>query len=125
MNITLTPAVRELLEFLCVHNEALQNAAFLLGGAPGLRRTQSLIDRLTSTRQLSRKARQELVGLYQLLSLENVGYPDTIETACFAILDPEDPIVEDLCLLTDNLRDHMDAVEAEAILPVFHFGIAA
>ena len=69
MNITLTPAVRELLEFLCVHNEALQNAAFLLGGAPGLRRTQSLIDRLTSTRQLSRKARQELVGLYQLLSL--------------------------------------------------------
>lgn len=121
----LSPAVRALLEFLYAHDEALQNAAVLLGGSQGLRRVQSLLDSLSRTRHLTRKAKQDLVALYHLLSLENVGYPDRVETACFAEFEPWDPIVTDLCLLTDTLRNHMDAVQDEADFPVFDFNIAA
>lgn len=125
MKTVFSPAVRALLEFLYAQNAALQNAAYLLGGAPELRRTQSLLDRLSSTQHLSRKSRQDLVSLYYLLALENVGHQDTFETARFAELDPEDPVAEELCLLTDSLRHHMDAIEREVALPVFDFGIAA
>ena len=120
-----SPAVRALLEFLNEHDQALQNAAILLGGSQGLRGLQSLLDSLSRTRHLPRKAKHDLVALYHLLSLENVGYPDRVETACYAELEPWDPIVTDLCLLTDTLRNHMDAVDDDADIPVFDFNVAA
>ncbi|SPJ29407.1 hypothetical protein [Falsiruegeria mediterranea] len=125
MNTKLSPATRALLEFLFAHDEALQNAALLLGGAPALRRVQSLLDSLSRARHLTRKVKLDLVALYQVLSLENVGYPDTLETALFADLDPSEPMVEDICLLTDGLRDRMESIDKEAVIPVFDFELAA
>lgn len=120
-----TAATRSLLTFLAEHNEGLQNAALVLGGSWALRRVQHLLDHLSSTGELNRRARLDLVALHQVLTLQYVGDPERIETMLFAGIDPMDPMVEDICLLSDQLEDHMRAIDAACDLPVFDLDIAA
>lgn len=76
-----------------------------------------------------RRARQdawaELIDALEPLTLKYVGDPLRLETALFAEIDPMDPMVEEICLLTDRLEDHMRAIDAASDLPVFDFDIAA
>ncbi|MFY2826590.1 hypothetical protein [Ruegeria sp. MALMAid1280] len=125
MQIQGTPATKALLTFIQDYNEALQNASLLLGGQFALRRVQFLIDHLATQRSLTRRAKLDLVAMHKLLTLQNVGDPERIETALFANIDPADPVVEELCLLSDALLDHMRAVDTEADLPVFELELAA
>ncbi|SLN40993.1 hypothetical protein TRL7639_02120 [Falsiruegeria litorea R37] len=120
-----TAATRALLNFLAEHNEALQNAALVLGGSWALRRVQHLLDHLVVSRELNRRVRQDLVALHQVFTLQNVGDPERIETVLFAGIDPEDPMVEDICLLSDQLEDHMRAIDAVCDVPAFDLSIAA
>lgn len=120
-----TAATRALLIFLAEHNEALQNAAVVLGGSWALRRAQHLMDHLLSSGELNRRARLDLVALHQVLTLQHVGDPDRIETMFFAGIDPADPMVEDICLLTDQLEDHLRAVDSASDMPIFDLDIAA
>jgi len=85
----LTPAHAALLEFLGTHREALQNAALLLGGRPGLRRTQRLLDEWSTQPTLTRRLCRELKALHALLSLEHVDDPERPEAGHFALIDPE------------------------------------
>lgn len=125
MHTSPSPAVQALFRFLTENNEGLQNAALVLGGSHALKRVQNLLDHLGLTRQLSRRARLDLVALHELFTLKYVGDPLRLETALFAEIDPMDPMVEEICLLTDRLEDHMRAIDAASDLPVFDFGIAA
>ncbi|MEX5565138.1 hypothetical protein SM764_17090 [Pseudophaeobacter sp. 1A16562] len=125
MHTSLSPAVQALFLFLSENNEGLQNAALVLGGGKALKRVQYLLDHLGLTRQLTRRARLDLVALHELFTLKYVGDPLRLETALFAEIDPMDPMVEEICLLTDRLEDHMRAIDAASDLPVFDFGIAA
>ncbi len=120
-----TPATMALLTFIQDYSEALQNAALLLGGQWALRRVQFLLDHLSITRTLTRRAKLDLVALHKLLTLQNVGDPERLETALFTDIDPADPIVEELCLLSDALLDHMRSVDGESDLPVFELELAA
>lgn len=94
----------------CVHHfveenaEALQNASLLLGGLPWLKRVQSLIETLQTENSLHGRARRDLSGLHDLLSLAHVHDPSRPETSYFAVIDPASPQVEEICLLADELR---------------------
>ncbi|RBW49599.1 hypothetical protein DS909_22160 [Phaeobacter gallaeciensis] len=121
----ISPAIRALFLFLSQNYEGLQNAALVLGGGMALRRVQHLLDHLSSTHDLTRRARHDLIALRELFTLEYVGDPERLETALFAEIDPTDPMVEDICWLTDQLEDHMRAIDAASDLPVFELGMAA
>ena len=53
--------------------------------------------------------RADLQRLYELLSLTHVHDPDRPEAGYFAMIDPEWSAVEDICLLSDQLSDLLDA----------------
>lgn len=108
----------ELVTFLWLHEQSVQHAALLLGGPEALRRTQRLLRDLASSPRLTRRLARELHGYHDLLALRHVGDPNRIETALCEELDPDDPIVEDLCLLADQIADHLAHAEAESELPL-------
>jgi hypothetical protein len=56
------------------------------------------------------KALRDLLGI---LTLEHVHDDTRIEAMLFAEIDPADPVVEDICLLTDGLRDVLEPMLAE------------
>ncbi|WP_159964066.1 hypothetical protein [Profundibacterium mesophilum] len=47
---------------------------------------------------------RELNALEDLLGLENVQEMDSVEAERFARIDPSDPVVEEICLRLDGLR---------------------
>lgn len=121
--LTCTAAVEAevaLASFALRHAEALISAAGQLGAAPAVRRTARLLRDLLDTPPLTRHLRAELIALHGLLSLEGVDDLDSLEAGCFAALDPASPIVEEICLLTNALHDHLAALAAaEASDPVW------
>ena len=103
------PALAVLHEFTSTNSQALQNASLLLGGQPALRATIRVLDDLGDARALTRRMRTDLHRLYELLSLTHVHDPDRPEAGYFAMIDPEWSAVEDICLLSDQLSDLLDA----------------
>jgi hypothetical protein len=97
--------LKDLREFMFSHDEALQNASVLLGGQPALRRTQALLDDIMSAPRLTRRIKREIVKLHDLLTLNTVHDLESLEAAYFADIDPASPIVEELCLLSEALKD--------------------
>lgn len=91
--------------FLQLHMEALQNAGHLLGSRYGLRTAQCVLDDFSGNPVITRRMTRNLRKLHDLLSLKHVGDPDRVESACFAVLDPASPQVEEICLLADGLHD--------------------
>lgn len=98
-------ALKDLRDFMSSHHEALQNASLLLGGQPSLRRTQALLGDLLSARSLTRRLRYSIAALHDLLTLSNAHEIETLEAACFAEIDPVSPILEELCLLSEGLKE--------------------
>lgn len=95
------------------HRDALTCAARLLGGEPAARRLMRILDAAPHQTHPTRRCLRELIWLHALLSLENVGDPDQVETECFFEIDPADPSIEEICLLTEALRDHLASISAE------------
>ena len=91
--------------------DALTNAASLLAGAKGRRIVTIIVDGLQNSAQPSARTMRDLQDLLSALSLENVHDEMSDECGFFAAIDPSDPAVADICLLTDGLR----AVLHEAI----------
>ncbi|WP_424940105.1 hypothetical protein [Aliiroseovarius sp. S253] len=115
MTYQASPAIKALLIFLYDRYEAVQNAAFLLGGREALKRVQHLVEHLRTTRQLNRHTKIDLIEIHKVLSLQYVGDPQKVETSLFADLEPDDPVVEEICVLTDELTTHLEAIAAEAV----------
>lgn len=117
--------LKDLRAFASFHSEALQNASLLLGGHQAVRRTQRLLDDISSAPQLTRQMSRELVVLHQLLSFHNVQEQDRIEAACFTDIDPASPVVADLCLLNEALKDQLYRLQCEHPFKDFDLLIAA
>ncbi|MFC3167814.1 hypothetical protein [Paracoccus fontiphilus] len=100
--------------FIEQNADALSNAAMTLGGLTWLRRIRKIIDEVRLGQDLTRRTRVELQKYYGLLTLRHVADPDSEESSFFANLDPASPVVEEICLLTDQLEDA--ALEAGLIL---------
>lgn len=109
----LTSAHAALRDFLETHREALQNAALLLGGRPGLRRTQRLLDELGTQPTLTRRLRRELQALRALLSLEHVDHLERPEAGHFALVDPDWCNIAEICLLDEALVSCFEDLDAE------------
>ena len=109
-------------DFFHEHGSAMLNAAAMLGGPAAHRRCLRLLADIAESASLSRPLRQELVWLHQLISLENVGEPDSEEAARFAMFDLLDPRIEEICLETDRLFELLLAIseldpECDVVLP--------
>ena len=88
------------------HNlDGLRHAARLLGGYDAMDLVDEIAEALRYDPKISRRTRTRLNTLGDLLRLENVGDPDRPEMGYFAVIDPNDPAVEEICLLTDGLED--------------------
>lgn len=92
--------------------EALRRAALLLGGPRAARTVDEVTYHFGHERRPCRRCRALLGDLLDLLSLQHVHDPDREEAARFAMIDPTDPVVEQICWLTDALREALEAQDA-------------
>lgn len=86
----------------------------LIGVEDASARVERLAERLRKECRLIRSVRSMLDQLLVLLMLEHVHDPERAEAGYFALIDPADPVVEEICLLTDGLRHAL--AEAEALM---------
>lgn len=93
--------------------EALQNAALLFGGPPWLKRLQNLFETLWIENSLHGRTGREIAALLDLLTIADVHEPSSTEAAYFAAHDPSFPYVEEISLLTDELRQAFEETYAD------------
>lgn len=86
------------------HDEALGHAAVLLGGRRGARLINAVREALSHHRPFTRRLRHQLLELRNLLFLEYAYNDDWGDGTGFALLEPDDPIVPEICLLADGLE---------------------
>ncbi len=94
----------EVRQFVREHMEALFAAALALAGNKGGRIVDDIREGITQLSPLNRRTQRKLADLLAILGLENAHEEDSVEASCFAEIDPADPMVEEICLLTDGLR---------------------
>ena len=97
--------------FLAEHSEALAQAVDLLGGPAAEGRARRLMEAAGRAPRLSPALLRELEALHALLSLEHVDDLDGPEAGFFCEIDPASPVVEEVCLLTDELTALLDAID--------------
>jgi hypothetical protein len=117
--------LNELQEFSRFHYEALQNAALLLAGPFALKRVQTLLDDILSSRTITRRLQTGIVEVHKLLSLYHVHDPDRIEAAHFAEIEMSDPFIEDICLMTEALTDILYRLDLDPDQPLAGYLMAA
>lgn len=110
--VTLSDSHIGLRRFVERNIDALANAAGLLAGRKGRRVVDLVVEGLQNSLHPSARTMRALDELLSILSLENVH--DEMSDTCgfFAALDPSDLIVAEICLLTDGLRDVLQAARA-------------
>lgn len=99
------PKEAELRTFLASNADALGHAAVLLAGRRGARLVNAILDGLDQPGPLTRRLRQRLLELRDILFLEHLGNEAWEDDGCLALLEPEDPAVADICLLADGMDD--------------------
>lgn len=99
--------------FLSNYSNALTHAARLLGGSRGAKLVADLMDDLQRNPSLSRRGMRLAQQILDLLQLEHVGDPDREEAAYFAAIDPCDPVVSEICLLSDGFAAAVQAAFAQ------------
>lgn len=99
--------------FISAHQEGLWHAARLLGGYESARLVDRCVELLAQDQRVRPRTAVMLSQILSLLSLDNVDDPDLPYVGFFAVIDPSDPVIEEICLLTDGLRHAMARGDAE------------
>lgn len=107
------PELHAVRMFFDEHGEAIANATQTLGGPAASARYFVLAQAVRETLRLTRTQRRQLVDIHRLMTLQNVGDPDRIETQLFAKIHPESPIIDDICLLSDRLQELLVQISAD------------
>lgn len=92
---------------------AYRQAAELLAGRRGGCLVDKILALLERSPGLTRQVRTALKDLLDILSLEHVDIDGSEEAALFAVIDPGDPVVEDICILTDRLREAVELADQD------------
>lgn len=92
------------LGFVEKHQTALWLAARLLGGYEASRLVDRCAELLETERALNRRLQVMLEQLVALLTLEHVHNPERPQMGFFAVIDPADPAIAEICLLADGLQ---------------------
>ena len=125
-HFALSAAIMQLFVYLSEHRDGLENASAQLGGPDAARRFRALhaaisVPQPRFTRWISR----ELLALHRLLSLDDAMDFDSPAAYHFSLIDPADPVVAEICLLTDGLRNCLHALIIEDLIVVEDFDVAA
>ncbi len=99
--------------FVSAHHEGLWHAARLLGGYESARLVDRCIALLAEDRCVRPRTRIMLGQILTILSLDQVHDPDLPYMEFFATIDPLDPVVEEICVLTDGLRHALGRSDVE------------
>lgn len=103
-NATMTRRRLPLHELFEEGADALRGAAIRLAGPRGGALVDDIVDDLTVSPMVSRSTDTRLRALIDVLTLEHVDQDGSEEAARFASIDVTDLVVEDICLLTDQLQ---------------------
>lgn len=103
-----------LVNYLLDNLAPLRKAANLLGGSDAAKRVSALAQEVSEPVPLSPRLGRALEWLEGLLTLDRVYDADTVEAERFALIDPCDPIVAEICALTDGYTDALTALRLEA-----------
>ncbi len=95
---------RTLWAYFWAYETALGNAAVLLGGRRGARLVNAIREALGHQSPATRRLRRQLLELRDILFLEHAYDDNWGDEAGLAILEPDDPIVLEICLLADGLE---------------------
>lgn len=101
----------DLRRFIDGHQSALYDSAALLAGGRGIHLVDSIVDGMSDQEGLTRRTIRALNDLREILTLEHVDDLTRPEAHYFAAIDPSEPIVEEICLLTDQLEIIMSDLE--------------
>ncbi len=99
-------------EFLATTGLDLQQGVLLLGGSSALMRLQRFRAAIASADGFKSGHRRELNWLKSLLGLEHAGDIDHDEFFYFSELSPDDPVVQSLCLLYEQIVDLLNDINA-------------
>lgn len=108
-----SPDLSALRQFFKEYQDGLATAAELLAGKRGRRVVNTIMEGLGLEGALTRVTWNALRDLLGILTLENVHDETREEAALFAAIDPADPVVEEICLLSDGLRRLLEAMISE------------
>lgn len=105
-------ALSDLRQFVDTYAGALYDAAALLAGGRGVLLVDRIVEGVAHPDGSNRRTIEALRDLRDILTLEHVDDFARPETHYFFAIDPSEPIVEDICLLSDHLEAIMSEVEA-------------
>lgn len=88
----------------------LWHANRILGGYEACRLVDKCAARLEDLQSVDDRAWIMLNQIHAILGLEETHDPGKSYMGFFAAINPNDPIVEEICILTDELRTAMDLV---------------
>lgn len=107
------------LSFVSAHYDGLWHATRLLGGYESARLVDRCVTRLAQDRCVTQRTRVMLGQILAVLSLDKADDPDLPYMGYFAAIDSLDPVVEEICLLTDGLRHALACEKVEPELQSF------
>jgi hypothetical protein len=106
-------ALSDLRQFVEQHSAGLYDAAALLAGRRGISIVDRIVDGLAESDGPSRRTIAALHDLRDVLSLEHVDNFDRPEAPYFATIDPNEPVVEDICLLCDQFSEALEKADLD------------
>lgn len=106
------PALAIAVEFFDAHGASLLHAAELLGGPVAKGHLCNVIDGLRNRRVGPRQLLREVRRLSALLHLDHAADPEREESGFFAMIDPCDLVVDDLCRLAEAVDSFCEALAA-------------
>lgn len=119
--ITLSPALMRLLHFLSTRHEALICAATVLGGRMAARRLHQLIDALSAPEpRITRRIGEELIALHHLLAQSGNAAAVDPDAPYLVLIEPDDAALAEIALLAEDLRDCLQALVEENLVPADH-----
>ena len=89
--------------FIDGHQDGLYDAAALLAGGRGIHLVDRIVEGMADPDGLTRRTLTALNDLREIIALEHVDDFSRPEAHFFTAIDPAEPIVEEICLLTDKL----------------------
>ncbi|WP_292020647.1 hypothetical protein [Maritimibacter sp. UBA3975] len=104
-------AAKPVIDLFRIQQAEIWHAARLLGGCDASRIVDTCAARLEANQMIDNQTGFLLRQVLGLLALEEADDPDKPFMGFFALIDPNDPVVPNICLLTDQLRAALSLVE--------------
>lgn len=117
-HIALDERLKACRRFFDQHGIAAVNVSILLGGERAQGQCIRLISDLGEAQALTRSHRLSLINLHKLFTLQDITELDSSDIY-YVNIRPDDPRVEDICLLADQLFNLLIAIAEDDEISAF------